>query len=85
VGKAPFSCSTQGYAPGLAHKQRLARRKRTSLLQQFVSYGRQKIYKIGPRSLVCSKKHLRPLEINEEFFLEKKLKKWFFLLISFYP
>ncbi len=58
--KAPFRCSTLGSAPGLTSKhkarlERLARDKRSSLLQKFVTYGRKQLYNIGP----CAIKFLR--------------------------
>jgi hypothetical protein len=51
-----FWCATLGLAPGITHKhytrlERLAKDKRSSLLQIFLTYGYKKFYNIVPWNL----------------------------------
>ncbi len=53
MNEAPFTCSTQEKAPGLAHKHQnrlsmFAKDKHFSLLRESVNYGQKMFYNIGP-------------------------------------
>ncbi len=49
--------------------ENLAKRKRSSLLRKFITYGCKKVYKIGPWTA-----NSRKWELNQNFAILKKLK-----------